>query len=465
MIDEQDGDGAGAAAPQGNGFRERQAPYEVPARGIIALPAAMGGAPPPDNNDPPDGKPADPANDATDADDKVADGAAAEAKAEAEAEAAGRRQAAPHDEEPVAPQDGMHAPFEPVTLEALAGIADDQVLAHCLAVSRDGRCDMLTFLGLSGTGKSFLIRRFAKVLDQYECKPLAGNEPIPWDQFPTMGATNKILGFRLVPKKAGSGRRHLVIWDLPGERYEAIHARLFGTGTSVNEQDITNRLPAAGAILALTSAIGFVMPAMRVLNKEHHIAYGDGTTNDPAKRQQQIADTNNLINSLASFRDIVMPLRDAARRHWHDPDALRDMIEATVNPTDPRVPRKLQGRRLDLPAMVLFTRAEEYRDSLSTAKNDWDANPMLHLLQKRPEVVGNFVQQFEHFSWDFISAYAHCQSNTPDDQLPHFGVTDLYEGWLLPAMARGDALLRTSDHDAMLALATEHPALIRYLVD
>lgn len=352
------------------------------------------------------------------------------------------------------------------SLQEQVAVADDDVLKHCLAASRDGRFDMITFLGQTGTGKSFLIKRLAKVLsNQYDCLRLNG-DTVSWNES-EMNETVPILAFHFRPKNSDSQGRHLLIWDLPGERYLDLHAKLFpGSTNYVFKADSASRLPATCAILALTNAIGFVMPAMRVLHPDLYIANGDSTTADADMRRDQVMATRLLIESLSRFRDVVTPLRVTADRHWHDAARLRADIDAWIA-TTPRAARVT--RRLDIPALVLLTRAEDYRKSLGGGAGDeWDRQPLLRLLQAKENLVGEFGRQFNQCTWDFITAYEDCQPFTPDDDLPHYGVSDLYHHWLLDAMKRArrpvwQRLFGASDHEGLLALAQQHGDLRRWL--
>lgn len=252
-------------------------------------------------------------------------------------------------------------------------------------------------VGLGGTGKCFTVKRLRETLGDFYSLYNVDNLQFEFPREGRLAPTDKICGYLLTPDNRKSGARSFLILDIPGERLETLQRFTDGNSTIAGEADLT-RVADIGVALALADAIVVVIPAQQALDREGFIRrdIGDAEQRSPAERKRRVEELDRFIAGLDLLRNFMLPLRESARTAAN-PAALMSAITARLERI--RTTRTLErtDAHLDLPALVLLSRADEYRDTLSGPQaTDFDRNPVAHIALRRPALIHKFTSQFDH---------------------------------------------------------------------
>ena len=344
------------------------------------------------------------------------------------------------EDEPAA--DAGAAAAEPMaTMDVAAAKVDYAEIRRACLIAKSQKRKVVALVGLSTTGKSFLLKRL--MIDEkreYSPKHLKGLATVGAQAVPR---TKEVHLYRF-NRIDGRQSKNVDVYDVPGDQFVALVRN--GFVVAPGDRDTLGLLY---TICAFADAIIFVAPALEVLKGADFLEHGDGLGLNRHERQERIRDIDTFITCLDPMTKVMALLRErldevyrAERRNKVPPakareaaadKAVADTMKMTFEELEHAVPRR---SRLNMPALLLLSRADELRSRIPSGRDSFDYDPILQLLRRRRDHLDHLAGRFDAFSVDFLTAEdGHQDGVNFNPRAPSWGARNLIKDWLLDTVS------------------------------
>lgn len=324
--------------------------------------------------------------------------------------------------------------------DAKAVVQYEEILQQCLA-SRQNKRKVILVAGLPTTGKSFLMQRLEHSLRRTHSRTTL--KGLPSSSVQEISRTKDILLYKFSRIAKKTSPDNFDIYDMPGDLF----AKLVRDGFVASAADM-GQVRLLYAVAAFADAMVFITPALHILKPKEFLEKGDddaSLTHD--LRLLRMEDMTQFVNSLSLMTKVFSLLRmktkKALRTSWKrgkDPIAgRRDAVEAAIDEVLPMTfaeVDEIKVGRMNMPAMMLLSRADELERRLPRNRTDWyDRDPTLQVLLRAREHLDHLANRFDAFTVDFLTAQLNDSHTTIfDKERPSAGANGLMKEWLLPAI-------------------------------
>jgi hypothetical protein len=326
--------------------------------------------------------------------------------------------------------------------DQMAAVGYEEIRRACLA-ARSRKRKVIIVVGLATTGKSFFVRRlFHSLRRRYTYSTLKG---LPDTGDLTIDRTKEVLLYSFERIAKPRSPENFDIYDIPGDQFVKLVRRGFVVGGDDRE---TVKL--IYAILAFADAIVFIAPALQVLKRDLFVSEGDDLALNPGERLERMKDIERFIQSLNPMTRVMALLREQmharfsgnpfakdrpkgeAGRAAAADQVIDDVLAMNFETLQRRLPK---SPRLNMPAVLLLSRADELRARLERHRDSFDYDPTYQLLFRGREHLDNLAGRFDSFSADFLTAEdGHRPGEAFRARSDSYGAYGIMERWILPAI-------------------------------
>jgi hypothetical protein len=343
------------------------------------------------------------------------------------------------DEVPAPKPQSVRGPA-PLLDDAKATVEYEEILEQCLAARKNKR-KVILVAGLPTTGKSFLMQRLEHVLRRTHSRTTRKGLPQPGMQ--SIDRTKTVLLYKFSRIGKETSPENFDIYDMPGDWF----SKLVRDGFVASTGEVA-KIRLVYAIAAFADAMIFIAPALHTLQPRTFLATGDDDTSlTEDLRQLRLNDMEHFISSLGPMTKVfsllraktAQALRTSRSRAGDSLDARREAVNAAIDQVLPMTFAEIDEvkvGRMNMPAMLLLSRADELERRLPASRDWYDQDPTRQVLLRAREHLDHLANRFDAFTVDFLTAQVNETHTTVfDRERPSAGVGGLIKGWLLPAIA------------------------------
>jgi hypothetical protein len=328
----------------------------------------------------------------------------------------------------------------PLLDDAKATVEYEEILQQCLA-ARKNRRKVVLVAGLPATGKSFLMQRLEHVLGRTHSRTTLKGLPEPGMR--SVDRTKTVLLYKFSRIGKETSPQNFDIYDMPGDWFSKLVRDGFVASTGE-----AAKVRLVYAIAAFADAMIFITPALHTLKPKTFLAEGDDDTSlTQDLRQLRLNDMEQFVSSLGPMTKVFSLLRTKTAQALRAPrprgedslDARRAAVNAAIDQVLPMTFAEIDEvkvGRMNMPAMLLLSRADELERRLSANRDWYDQDPTRQVLLRAREHLDHLANRFDAFTVDFLTAQVNETHTTVfDKERPSAGVGGLVKDWLLPAIA------------------------------